>query len=73
VKTNLMPHTFKITFPGNQRATLCAQTRTEADVMGRALTELKADFVIVGPTWIGGSFGMTPDAHQALDRLAPVH
>lgn len=68
-----MPYTFKILFPGSQRVTLCAQTRTEADGMERALIELSADFVIVGPKWIGGCLGMTPAAHEALDRLSPVH
>lgn len=67
-----MPYTFKIAFPGNQRATLCALTNTEADDMERALITLQADYVIVGPKWLGGSFRMTPAAHEALDRLAPL-
>ena len=54
-----MPYTFKITFPDVQKVTLCAQTRTEADSMERALIELSADFVIVGPKWIAGCLGMT--------------
>lgn len=69
----LMPYTFKITFPDVQNVTLCAQTRIEADGMERALIELSADFVIVGPKWIGGCFGMTPAAHEALDRLSAVY
>jgi hypothetical protein len=40
--------------------------------MERAVIALKADYVIQEPKWIGGSFQMTPAAHEALDRLAPV-
>ena len=50
---------------------MCAATKTEADNMERALITLQADYVIVGPNSIGGSFQMTPVAHQVLDRLAP--
>ena len=67
-----MPYSFKISFPGNQRATLCADTKAEADAMERALIELRADYVIVASRWIGGSFRMTPAAREALDRLAPT-
>jgi hypothetical protein len=67
-----MAYNFKITFPGNQRATLFAVTQAESEDMERALIALKADYVIQGPKWIGGSFLMTPAAHEALDRLAPV-
>jgi hypothetical protein len=67
-----MAYNFKITFPGNQRATLFAMTKPESDDMERALIALKADYVIQGPKWIGGSFQMTPAAYEALARLAPV-
>lgn len=67
-----MPYEFKITFPGNQRVTLCATTKNESDDVERALITLNVDYVIVGPRWIGGSFRMTPAAHDALDRLFPV-
>jgi hypothetical protein len=43
--------------------------RNEADDMELALITLQADYAIVGPEWIGGSFQMTPAAHQVLDRL----
>ena len=66
-----MPYSFKISFPSNPIVTLCAPTKTEADNMERALITLQADYVIVGPNSIGGSFQMTPVAHQILDRLAP--
>jgi hypothetical protein len=66
-----MPYSFKISFPSNPIVTLCAATKTEADNMERALITLQADYVIVGPNSIGGSFQMTPVAHQVLDRLAP--
>jgi hypothetical protein len=67
-----MPYSFKISFPSNPIVTLCAATKDEADNMERALITLQADYVIVGPEWIGGSFQMTPAAHQSLDRLAPL-
>src|ERR1035438_9544360 len=66
-----MPYSFKISFPSNPIVTLCARTKNEADNMERALITLQADYVIVGPNSIGGSFRMDPAAHQALDRLAP--
>ena len=66
-----MTYNFKIVFPGDRRATLFALTKPEADAMERTLIALKADYVIQGPTWIGGSFQMTPAAHEALARLAP--
>jgi hypothetical protein len=68
-----MQFTFKIVYPNQQTATLGARTETEADALARALIESDADFVIVGPKWIGGSFRMTPAAHQALDRLCSLH
>ena len=40
--------------------------------MERVLIALKADYVIQGPKWIGGSFQMTPAAHETLNRLAPI-
>jgi hypothetical protein len=67
-----MPYNFKITLPGNQRATLFAMTKPESDEMECALIALKADYVIQGPKWIGGSLQMTPAAHEVLNRLAPV-
>jgi hypothetical protein len=67
-----MAYNFKITFPGGQRVTLSVLSQTEADDMERALIVLKADYVIKGPKWIGGSFQMTPAAHEVLDRMAPV-
>ena len=67
-----MQYSFKISFPGNPIVTLCAATKNEADDMERALITLKSDYVIVGPEWIGGSFQMTPAAHQSLDRVAPL-
>lgn len=67
-----MAYEFRITFPGNQRVTLCAATENESDDMERALSALNADYVLVAPNWIGGSFQMTPAAHEALDRLAPL-
>jgi hypothetical protein len=51
--------------------TLCAATKNEADNMERALITLQADYVIVGPNSIWGSFQMTPVTHQVLDRLVP--
>ncbi len=51
--------------------TLIALTKPEADDMESALIKLKADYVVQGPKWIGGSFQMTPAAHEALDRLCP--
>jgi hypothetical protein len=66
-----MPYSFKIVFPSNPIVTLCAPTKNEADNMERALITLQADYVIVGPNSIGGSFQMNPAAHQVLDRLAP--
>ena len=51
--------------------TLSAGTKSEADDMEHALITLQADYVIVGPESIGGSFRMNPAAHQVLDRLAP--
>ena len=67
-----MPYTFKIAFPGSQNVTLRASSKTDADVMELALGRLNADYVIEGPEWIGGSFRMTPAAHRALERFAPV-
>jgi hypothetical protein len=67
-----MAYIFKITFPGNQKATLFASTKAESDDMERALIASQADYVIQAPKWIGGSFQMTPAAHEALNRLAPV-
>src|ERR1035438_9593363 len=66
-----MPYSFKISFPSHPILTLCAPTKNEADNMEKALITLKADYVIVGPEWIGASFQMKPAAHQVLDRLAP--
>src|SRR5437016_1888030 len=67
-----MAYNFKITFPGGQRVTLSVLSQTEADDTERALIVLKADYVVKGPKWIGGSFQMTAAAHEILDRLAPV-
>jgi hypothetical protein len=67
-----MPFKFRITFPGNQQVTLCALTKTEADDMVRALTVLRADYVIVGRRWIECSLGLTAESHEILDRLIPV-
>ena len=39
--------------------------------MKRALITLQADYVIVGPNSVEGSFQMTPVAHQVLDCVAP--
>jgi hypothetical protein len=66
-----MSYSFKISFPSNPIVTLCAANKNEADNMESALITLQADYVIVGPNSIGGSFQMTPVAHQVLDRLAP--
>ena len=68
----VVPYTFKIAFPGSQHVTLRASSKTEADVMELALCRLNADYVIEGPGWTGGSLQMTPAAHRALARLAPV-
>ena len=67
-----MPYTFKISFPDGQRATLCAQSKTDADDIARALIAKNADFVIETRKWIGGSLRMTPAAYEALERLARV-
>jgi hypothetical protein len=67
-----MPYAFKIAFQGGETVTLYAETKTEADVMERALIALGADYMIVGPKLIAGSFRMTPAATEALDRLAPA-
>jgi hypothetical protein len=44
-----LPYTFQIAFPGGQRATLCALTKAQADAMERALTTLRAEYMIIGP------------------------
>src|ERR1035441_2512913 len=68
-----MPYSFKILFPGNPVVvTLCATTKTEADVIERALITLQADYVIVGPGFVGCSLRMTLPAHEILNRLAPA-